>query len=114
MLSQHLKGKDVAEETIKTSDGVESGVVEFTGEGAGSGEQAAVDTSTVVHKIIYRNSKFCFYKGRGRRGGVNSGDLGGGGTVERRGINGRLRVAFDAVQAYAGQQGINVAWVASM
>ena len=48
-------GRGIAEETVETSEGVEGGVVEFAGEGAGSGEQAAVDKSTVVHKITYRN-----------------------------------------------------------
>ncbi len=40
-------GRGIAEETVETSEGVEGGVVEFAGEGAGSGEQATVDTSTV-------------------------------------------------------------------
>ncbi len=42
-------GGGIAEETIETVEGVEGGVGEFAGEGAGGGEKAAVHTSTVVH-----------------------------------------------------------------
>jgi hypothetical protein len=44
-------------------------------------------------------------------GGINSGGLGGGGTVEWRCVDGRCRVAFDTVRAQAGLQGIDVAWI---
>ncbi len=49
---------------------------EFAGEGAGGGEQTAVDTSTVVHEVAYRDLEVFFLGGRGRRGGINSGGLG--------------------------------------
>jgi hypothetical protein len=48
-------GRGISEETVETVECVEGGVGEFTGEGAGGGEKAAVHTSTVVHQITYSN-----------------------------------------------------------
>ncbi len=41
-------GGSIAKKAIETVEGVEGGVGEFAGEGAGGGEKAAVHTSTVV------------------------------------------------------------------
>jgi hypothetical protein len=100
-----------AKKTVQVGHGRSSGVGLCAGQRTGGGEEAAVDTSTVIKEIAYCYLQLLLLGSGGGWGVISGGRLRGGRTVHGGVIDGGGRGRFDPVGAETVEQSVHVAWI---
>ena len=104
-------GRHIPQQTVEFGHSVSGGAGLGAGEVAGGGEDPPVDTPAIVQQIVYGDLGF-FVLGRCDEGGqVGRGTLGRGGSIVRRGIEGRGGGWFDAKGAETLKERVDVSGV---